>query len=396
MKRILSILKNVYRKLLNFKYYIEYFSLPQKELEDNGILLISHELQTGGAETLLYHIARTYKEQGENICIVSLNNGVMFRKFYDLVPLRIMGTKRTLAFTKKLLKKKKYTRVICNTVLTGHLISELKLQGYKVISLVHEMEQAIKALYCENSCEIIAKNSDAVIFPSTYVYYSFLNCIHPVEMNYKIRNQGLFLTKELDEINKNNAKLYICKKYAIHQKCKIVLNVASGSLRKGFDLFLDLAYKFSERADILFIWVGGHTKKIWTDKLNQYNLNNFQNVLLPGYIDTPDELNRFYTAADILFLSSREDPFPSIVLEAFYAKTPAIAFNGCGGFIDIIKDNTTGALVPAYDLAAAGEILLNLIENPDKLVTMGENCRTIAEKNNFLEYCNFLLEQFTT
>jgi glycosyltransferase involved in cell wall biosynthesis len=40
--------------------------------------------------------------------------------------------------------------------------------------------------------------------------------------------------------------------------------------------------------------------------------------------------------ADLFFLSSREDPFPLVMLEAGYAETPIIGFKGAGGVNDFL------------------------------------------------------------
>ena len=44
--------------------------------------------------------------------------------------------------------------------------------------------------------------------------------------------------------------------------------------------------------------------------------------------------------ADLFFLSSREDPFPLVMLEAGYAETPIVGFRGAGGVNDFLAAHT--------------------------------------------------------
>ena len=50
-------------------------------------------------------------------------------------------------------------------------------------------------------------------------------------------------------------------------------------------------------------------------------------------------------------LTSREDPFPSVVLEAMSAGVPTVAFEGGGGIPDLLAEHGAGASVPVGDVA---------------------------------------------
>jgi len=51
-------------------------------------------------------------------------------------------------------------------------------------------------------------------------------------------------------------------------------------------------------------------------------------------------------------LTSREDPFPSVVLEAMSAGVPTVAFEEAGGAPDVLRDLQAGVSVPLGDAAA--------------------------------------------
>ncbi|HYZ61865.1 MAG TPA: glycosyltransferase, partial [Acetobacteraceae bacterium] len=57
-------------------------------------------------------------------------------------------------------------------------------------------------------------------------------------------------------------------------------------------------------------------------------------------------------AADVHLLTSREDPFPSVVLEAMSAGVPTVAFEEAGGAPDLLRDVGAGVAVPLGDAGA--------------------------------------------
>ena len=63
------------------------------------------------------------------------------------------------------------------------------------------------------------------------------------------------------------------------------------------------------------------------------------------YEENPAE---FYFGADAFFLSSREDPFPSVVLEAMSAGLPVVGLSGASGVEELVSEH--GWLVDRHDL----------------------------------------------
>jgi len=54
----------------------------------------------------------------------------------------------------------------------------------------------------------------------------------------------------------------------------------------------------------------------------------------------------------VFLLTSREDPFPSVVLEAMSAGVPSVAFEESGGVPDLLREFGAGCAVPLGDAAA--------------------------------------------
>ena len=381
----------VYYRFLNKKYYLRYLKKKKNKIEEDGIILITHNLNRAGAPVLLLYIARYLYENNIPFVVMSLEHGPLFDDFAKYSNVYIKRGYIAKIFFKKM-HKKKYTRCICNTVVSGNYCGYLKREGYSVITLIHEMENYILEEKLENNCLEIISNSDYVVFPSNYVYESFLKCINNTKFCYRIKHQGLFLIDEITQ-TKEESVAFIEEKYGINLKNKkIVINVATACHRKGFDLFIQtLNNLYKKDKNIFFIWVGDNTEVYLKNEKNKIDLECLNNLLLPGYIKDKELIKAIYNCSDLLYLTSREEPFGSIVLEAFSAGTPVIAFNGCGGYMDIVKKDYSGELINKFDIEDASTKIIKLVNDNSKMEYLSKNCKLIAKSNNFSDYCCFLL-----
>ncbi len=89
-------------------------------------------------------------------------------------------------------------------------------------------------------------------------------------------------------------------------------------------------------------------------------------------------------------LTSREDPFPSVVLEAMSAGVPTVAFEEAGGAPDLLRDHAAGAAVPLGDAAAMVRMMraLALQTGPQERARLA---RVARQQFPFAAYANRLL-----
>jgi glycosyltransferase involved in cell wall biosynthesis len=104
------------------------------------------------------------------------------------------------------------------------------------------------------------------------------------------------------------------------------------------------------------------------------------------------ELAVYYHAADLFLLTSREDPFPSVVLDALNASLPVVAFNDGGGYVDVIIPDKTGFLVPMEDVDELSDVVLHLLNNDEKRINIGKYASALMkERASFNNYVFTLL-----
>ncbi len=84
--------------------------------------------------------------------------------------------------------------------------------------------------------------------------------------------------------------------------------------------------------------------------------------------------------ADVLLLTSRTEGLPGVPLEAGAAAVPSVVFD-VGGASETVIDGTTGRVVPAGDLNAATDALVDLAGDRSRTQRWGEAARTmVAER----------------
>jgi glycosyltransferase involved in cell wall biosynthesis len=93
-----------------------------------------------------------------------------------------------------------------------------------------------------------------------------------------------------------------------------------------------------------------------------------------GYVDSTADLNRYYSAADLMIYLGLEDNLPNVIMEAMACGTPVLAFN-TGGVGDLIDNGETGQLVPSGDVECFAANMAVLLDDPKRLSWMGLNSR---------------------
>jgi glycosyltransferase involved in cell wall biosynthesis len=79
----------------------------------------------------------------------------------------------------------------------------------------------------------------------------------------------------------------------------------------------------------------------------------------------------FYTAFDMLVLTSLGEPFGKALIEAMASETPVIG-TALAGPLEIIQDGLTGLLIPPCDPAAVADAILDLACHPERAKAMGQ------------------------
>jgi len=112
-----------------------------------------------------------------------------------------------------------------------------------------------------------------------------------------------------------------------------------------------------------FVWLGGIAPELKRWVFEDYK--DLPNLHCVGF---SDDVASYYNACDTLFLSSREDPYPTVVLEALCLGKPVVCIEGATGFDQLMGEH--GHLVDAGDAQATVDLLYRTA-NTSIVITVG-------------------------
>lgn len=159
-----------------------------------------------------------------------------------------------------------------------------------------------------------------------------------------------------------------CERLGIPATRKVVLMVAAFRDEKRHHIALDICLRvFSQRTDVIFVFAGaGPLRFGFIDEVKRRGLDD--RIIVPGHIDDIDE---YYSVADICMLTSIREGFGYTVLEAMRYALPVVAFR-TGGPAEIIEDGETGFLVTEGRTTEFAEKLVMLLNDDSTRKRMGE------------------------
>ena len=118
----------------------------------------------------------------------------------------------------------------------------------------------------------------------------------------------------------------------------LLLGVSFGwGVKKGLDVFIELAKRLPPEYRIVLVGTDEETKKSLPD-----------NIIAIQRTQDQKELAQIYSAADLFVNPTREENFPTVNIESLACGTPVLTFR-TGGSPEIL-DETCGAVVPKNDV----------------------------------------------
>jgi len=349
-----------------------------------NILLVGHDAHKHGAQMLLLSLATLFNEQfGMQVTVLIKQGGTLLSSYQKVAQTHVLS-EIGQAGLDDLLASRVFDVAICNTCVTGDLVPVLKSAGVRVVSLIHEMPMLIEEYSLQKNVEMIDRNADHVIFPSNIVRQGFKQFARRQNGEHHIKPQGTYMQIDYDEV----ARKRIRNKLGLAASDKMVLNVGYADLRKGFDIFLQTAQQWMKtREDVHFVWAGA----ISTDMQRwvQSDLVHSEFASRIHLIGFTSEMSEYYSACDALFLTSREDPYPTVVLEAMNVGVPTVLFSGATGFDAVMREH--GYAVERGDQSAIESALAKAL---DKDTAKRRQARIAFVENNCQldDYCFDLLQ----
>lgn len=345
-----------------------YGPLIQRQFGEKGdVLLISHDLSQSGAPILLWDLCRILISEGYFVTVFSPSDGIM-RKAYQEIGVPIIIDELVLRQHDSFFSlAKNFDLIVCNTVITWPVVKQLE-DFVKTIWWVHEA-QIIKALSGNKEFINTLKTAKNITTASNYSI-SFIK-----EYNKKI-------TKILYGCEDTNSTKSPQNNKAFQRNNKIIFSVV-GSIegRKGQDVLIDaLGYLNANELQRIEIWIIGRTLDPEYKKMLDVKIGNNKDIIVFKGEIKHEECIELMKQTDVIVCPSRDDPFPTVLVEGFCMGKLCIT-STCTGTVELITEGENGFVFESENPKSLSEKISTILKDDRQIVSIGLKARETFERN---------------
>lgn len=373
-------------------------------MNSGKILFVSHDANRAGAQLLLLQLLKILKNRGVPMHLLLLKEGVIEDDFREVVTVtrvpdqseyvfnptvdKVLQTFGVLSYFSRRtadkqkewlqheLEKQDIGLVFVNSIANAGFYRESLefLHDLPVVLFAHELGMSASNFTKRDDLEFLLRKSNHLIAVAQAVADFYIK-----EFRFPDKEVSILTLIDHDFIDRNlaNAKKdFLTRNFNIPADAIIIGGCGNAEWRKGNDVFSLIARAVISQTSplpVYFIWVGaGPSQDIYEllkDDIGKMGLQD-RILLIPPTSKALDYIARF----DIMLLSSREDPYPLVVMESALNETPIVCFDGAGGAIELVEDDA-GAVVPYMDIPAATDALIRFIIDPQLRQEMGRKAR---------------------
>jgi glycosyltransferase involved in cell wall biosynthesis len=160
-----------------------------------------------------------------------------------------------------------------------------------------------------------------------------------------------------------------------------VCGCGSIEARKGTDMFIEVARQVASGVtgrNVQFVWVGGAPDKV---KRMQRRLKSEGLAAQVRFVGRKADVDTYFAASDVFLLTSREEAFGLVVLEAARRNTPTICFDACDAARRFVEPDA-GFSVAKFDVAEMSRKVVELLSSPSLREQMGRAAKRKFERRH--------------
>ena len=360
------------------------------------VLFVSHQASRTGAPNVLLHLLRWASRHTDlSFHVLLLRPGPLENDFRAIGPVTVLtdlplGQELTLVerelsksrlkgassgirnlFRLRLRHLRGFRAVYLNSVCSVPSLRYLPTAPTTVITHAHELAMGIRSALSPSLLAPLAEPDRSSPLRSTDLFIAAADCVKTDLVAIGIEEHRVRRHYEFVDVERvlaaSDLSASVRRDLGLGPSTQIVMGCGTIEWRKGPDLFVQLAHTFLRRspdADVRFVWLGGDTRD--NREAREWFLDH--DVRKSGLGDRvlfvrsqPNPLD-YFRLADIFVLTSREDPFPLVCLEASLLRKPIVSFDS-GGMGEFLADGR-GVLVRYLDVEAMATAVGALLEDP--------------------------------
>lgn len=346
------------------------------------ILFLSHSASRNGATILLLHLLRWLKGQtNHQFEVLVIGRGELVEEFRALGPTKIWRSPAFLLgalpkrwhaalkprleaqLLKGLLRGRRYDLVHLNTVATWPHAPFLASRSRSLLWHVHELGYAVRLIMGDDGWRQTFSLARRFVAVSTSVRDTLVNAFDVPPDKVDLVHAFIPVVKLAAE-DRRLRRERVRRELGWTENTFAVGGCGTLGWRKGTDLFLQAARAVHQKGseNIRFLWVGGEQGE---DALQfDHDIRAMDLQTRCNRVPTTSKVLDYYCAMDVFALTSREDPFPLVMLESAALGLPTVCFAGSGGGPEFLGKDA-GLIAPYADVGAFAAQLTTLNENGD-------------------------------
>ena len=349
------------------------------ERNSGTILLVTHDMEVGGAQQLLKLLAAWLISRTKySVRFVAMRGGTRretFRRIAPVFNVALHGRRYDRETVKRKLREfagPDVKGIFVNSAASGGFYDYWDERETPSIAYIHELPK-LMARFADR-LEMIKARSTLILTGSVAVRdalahsygippercevaYSFIEDIPPADA--------------IGREDKRRAK----RALGLEPDDFVVMGCGVLHWRKSPDKFAEVAARVSAAlaGKCRFLWIGaGPEEDAFRALIKERRLDDVVTIL--GF---REDVYACLKGADVFLLPSEEDPFPLVGLYAAAARAPIVCFEDAGGMPEFVRHGR-GAAVPYQDVKAMAEAVLRYHAEPGLRDLHGANAQEAA------------------
>jgi glycosyltransferase involved in cell wall biosynthesis len=325
---------------------------------DECVLFIGHDGVMAGAQVVLLSIIKwTFINTNRRILIILLGPG-------DLVPeyskygriLVVKDVEKDLALVRRFLSNESVSFIYANTVASGRFFSPAirnVLGSTNIVAHIHELTKVIEEF--EPEFQQLKVCTQKWICASELARDQLI-ARWQVPANDTVAIHAFITPAECPGEQLEPRRAAARLELGLSPDDFVIMGSGTVYSRKGPDIFVETAITAiadaGHRTAMKFIWIGdGKDREALEARVRVLSLSD--TIKFFGF---RRDANEVVAAADIFLLTSREDPFPLVCLEAARFAIPTLCVRGTTGITEFLRDDAGYVVGSAEPRELAAEL----------------------------------------